>query len=259
MQIDGMDPRSKTRRVLIGLALAGILAPFVFAFGPPDSSGTYVSLNGGGGRVSYSYSSCGYTTHVRRAMYHGGGSVEHRMRTSPRSAPLTPRLVTVGASASGAWGRTYQFDTRDSAYTGVRENEERDRWKVGTAGLRMGFDWKYVGLSGGAFMGFEGGQEAVVLPSFGMRLGNTFYYTVSVLEQPLSPLALGETGFGYKARDFGMWYGLRVPAAEEIVPTVKFARLFRAGEIGITLMAGPGDDRIDYGGDVFLRYRLPFQ
>jgi hypothetical protein len=260
MQIDRMDSRPKSR-VLIRLALAAILTPFVFAFGPPDSSGTYVSLNGGGGRASYSYSSCGYTTHVRSSMYHGGGSVEHRVKPRGWKDPgsLAPRLVTVGASGSGAWGRTYQYDTRDSGNTGERFNEERERWKIGTGGVRLGLDWRYVGLSGGAFTGFEGGHDVVVLPSFGLRLGNTFYYTLSVLEQPLSPMALGETGFGYKTRDFGMWYGLRAPVADELVPTVKFARIFRAGELGVTLMAGPGDDRIDFGGEVFLRYRLPFQ
>ena len=259
MQIGVMHPPDSRHRLLIRVALAGLLAPFLFAFGPPDSSGTYVSLTGGGGRTSYSYSSCGYTTHVRNAMYQGAGSVEQRIRTQPRSGPLVPRIVTLGASGSGISGRTYQYDTRDSDYTGERLNEERHHVLVGTAGLHVGLDWRYVGLSGGALMGFQGGYTPAILPSFGMRLGNTLYYSFSMLEQPLSPLALVETGFGYKSRDYGVWYGVRAPYGGSIMPTAKFARIFREGELGVNLMAGPGDDRIDYAGEVFLSCRLPNQ
>lgn len=241
---------------LARIGLLGILSPFLVAFGPPDSAGTFVSVTGGGGRASYTTSSCGYTQHIRSAMYHGGVAIDHRERIhSPRT--LLPGVVSVGVSAHTVTGNTYQFSTQDEPWTGERLDETRDRWRLEGVGARVGLDWRYVGLTMGALSG-NPEFDLPVIPTFGLRIGRQVFYTLSLVEQPLDPMALGETGFGLKTEELGFWYGVRIPYQGALMPTFKMYRVFRNGEIGVNLMASPfGDERMDYGASVTAGFRLP--
>jgi hypothetical protein len=257
MKNTGPPNRSAFTRMAL---MATAISPFVIGLGPPDTSGTYVSFTGGGGRSSYTTSSCGYTDHVRSSFYNAGMAADHRMDLKKGSAgkgsKLGPRYFSFGVSGNQGVGRTYEFQTLDSPYTGERLDERRYRWRHGDLGARAGFDWRHIGISAGVVE-----LDGEPLPSLGFWIGDDIvYYSFSALEQPVSLNAVGETGVGIHAKNFRFWYGLSVPYGGSVSPTLKFGHAFESGTIGFSLLASPwGDDRLDYGASLQAQYRLPFQ
>ncbi len=124
------------------------IAPYLVGFAPPDTSGTFIALQGG--RGAYPSASCG--NHYQNTYSEIGFALDHKIETKNIKNPIPyiliiPQHITLGVFAEKGWARYLtvysepNFEGQSDDYAGhVRLGS------LFTRGMHFSADWETFGL-----------------------------------------------------------------------------------------------------------------